>query len=71
MRSLFFLNRSISDLDSVFYDPAIPHILTTPDGTVEPISRGQISGASGDREKNIFLACSADHNQDWQIHPDG
>ena len=40
----------------------------TRDGTVEPVSRGQILR----RERgqgNIHFPCSTDHEQDWQPHP--
>ena len=40
----------------------------TRDGTVEPVSRDQIlRHARG--QGNIHLACSADHEQDWQPYP--
>ena len=40
----------------------------TRDGTAEPVSRHQILR----RERgqgNIHFPCSADHEQDWQLHP--
>ena len=40
----------------------------TPDGTAEPISRGQIlRHARG--QGDINFPCSADHEQDWQPYP--
>ena len=40
----------------------------TRDGTGEPVSRDQnLRHARGQR--NIHLACSADHEQDWQPYP--
>ena len=39
------------------------------DRTIEPVSRGQTSGANGDKG-NIF-SCPADHKQDWQPYRTG
>ena len=39
------------------------------DATAEPVSRNQIlTGANGDRGKNIF-PCLADHELAWQPYP--
>ena len=36
-----------------------------PDGRRET----KLSGASGDRQGNVYFLCTADHEQDWQPHP--
>ena len=41
----------------------------TRDGTAEPVSRDQFSGANGN--KDFFLSCSAHHEQNWQPCPVG
>ena len=38
------------------------------DGTVEPVSRDQISRRDRGQGENHF-SCSADHEQDWQPYP--
>ena len=40
----------------------------TRDGTAEPVSRDQIFRHERG-QGNIHFACSADHEQDWQLYP--
>ena len=40
----------------------------TRDGTAEPVSRNQIPRHEREQEF-LFLPCSADHDQDWQLYP--
>ena len=40
----------------------------TRDGTIEPVSRGQILRRKRG-QGNIHFPCSADHEQDWQPYP--
>ena len=38
-------------------------------GRLNPSRETKFLGAYGDRGKNIYFPCSADHEQDWQPYP--